>query len=70
LHERLQATSTKGPTYRISSEEGPDHAKKFEAIVEFEGRELGRGLGASKKEAEMRAAESALKELENEAEKG
>jgi ribonuclease-3 len=64
LQERLQAKSPKGPTYRISSEEGPDHAKKFEAIVEFEGEELGRGNGASKKEAEMRAAEAALRKLD------
>jgi len=66
LQERLQAKSPRGPTYRIHSEEGPDHAKKFEAIVEFEGNELGRGTGASKKEAEMRAAEAALRKLEEE----
>ncbi len=63
LQERLQAKSPKGPTYRITSEEGPDHAKRFEAIVEFEGNELGRGSGASKKEAEMRAADAALTKL-------
>lgn len=66
LQERLQAKSPKGPTYRIHSEEGPDHAKRFESVVEFEGQELGRGVGASKKEAEMRAAEAALKKLEGE----
>jgi ribonuclease-3 len=66
LQERLQSKSPKGPTYRIHSEEGPDHAKKFEAIVEFEGQELGRGVGASKKEAEMRAAEAALNRLDEE----
>lgn len=64
LQERLQERSAKGPTYRITSEEGPDHAKRFEAIVEFEGAELGRGFGASKKEAEMKAAEAALHELD------
>jgi ribonuclease-3 len=64
LQERLQARSTKGPTYRITSEEGPDHAKRFEAIVEHNAEELGRGVGASKKEAEMRAAEAALKKLD------
>ncbi len=64
LQERLQARSPKGPTYRITSEKGPDHAKKFEVVAEFEGKELGHGTGASKKEAEMRAAEEALKTLD------
>ena len=35
-------------------------------LYEFEGKELGRGTGASKKEAEMRAAEAALKKLDEE----
>jgi len=61
LQEKLQARSSLGPTYRTMSEEGPDHAKQFEVIVEFEGRELGRGNGASKKEADMRAADAALR---------
>jgi len=66
LQERLQTRSPKGPTYRTASEDGPDHAKRFEVIAEFNGEELGRGAGASKKEAEMRAAEAALAKLEEE----
>jgi ribonuclease-3 len=60
LQELLQVTSARNPSYRVVSETGPDHNKRFEAVVEFEGRELGRGAGSSKKEAEMRAAEAAL----------
>ncbi|MBI5397232.1 MAG: ribonuclease III [Verrucomicrobia bacterium] len=63
LQEFLQVVSGKNPVYRIVSETGPDHNKRFEVMVEFEGRELGRGAGSSKKEAEMRAAEVALAAL-------
>jgi ribonuclease-3 len=68
LQELLQACSSKNPVYRIVSESGPDHNKRFEAVVEFDGRELGRGAGASKKEAEMRAAHAAIQRLAEDAE--
>jgi dsRNA-specific ribonuclease len=35
----------------------------YEVVVEWQGRELGRGQGASKKEAETRAALAALEGL-------
>lgn len=60
LQEMLQAISPQSPSYRIISESGPDHAKSFVAIVLWDGRELGRGLGRSKKEAEVDAARVAL----------
>jgi ribonuclease-3 len=63
LQELLQAHSPSGPIYRVIHESGPDHSKHFEAIVEWEGRELGRGQGASKKQAETIAAETALEAL-------
>ena len=63
LQEILQARSPAGPTYKITRTEGPDHAREFEAVVEFEGKELGRGIGASKKEAETKAATIALEKL-------
>jgi ribonuclease-3 len=44
-------------------ESGPDHSKYFEAVVEWEGREIGRGNGSSKKQAETVAAEAALAAL-------
>ena len=61
LQELLQADSTANPQYRVVHESGPDHSKHFEAVVEWEGREIGRGTGSSKKLAEVAAAEAALK---------
>jgi len=63
LQELLQAHSTKGPIYRVVHESGPDHSKHFEAVVEWEGRQIGRGNGSSKKQAETVAAEAALAAL-------
>ena len=60
LQERLQAINSEAPAYRIIGQTGPDHAKFFEAVVTWGGRELGRGAGKSKKEAEVQAASSAL----------
>lgn len=63
LQEKLQAEGEHPPVYRCISETGPAHARVYEVVVEWQGRELGRGQGASKKEAEIRAAEVALKIL-------
>lgn len=60
LQEILQAISNTSPTYRIVSQEGPDHCKNFTACVEWNGRTLGVGRGTSKKEAEILAATHAL----------
>jgi ribonuclease-3 len=65
LQEKLQAEGEHPPAYRCLSETGPAHARIYEVVVEWQGRELGRGQGASKKEAETRAAESALQGLES-----
>ena len=53
------------PQYRIQ-EEGPDHDKRFTAIVFVGGRELGSGRGRSKKEAEQQAARQAYVRLTRE----
>ncbi|HUW78886.1 MAG TPA: ribonuclease III [Candidatus Nanopelagicaceae bacterium] len=53
------------PEYR-SSESGPDHAKEFVAICSVAERELGKGEGRSKKQAEQRAAAAAYVFLEAE----
>ena len=50
------------PDYRIS-ERGPDHEKEFTATVFLGGRELGIGMGRSKKEAEQEAAHQAYVRL-------
>lgn len=63
LQEMLQANSSRNPVYRVISEAGPDHDKRFESVVEFGGEELGRGIGGSKKEAEMKAAQDAIDKL-------
>jgi len=60
LQEKLQAEGEAPPVYRCISESGPAHARVYEVVVEWQGRELGRGQGASKKEAETHAAEAAL----------
>ena len=64
LQELLQTRSAANPQYRVIQETGPDHNKHFEAVVEWEGREIGRGTGSSKKHAEIIAAEAALQILE------
>ena len=63
LQELLQAHSSNGPLYRVVAESGPDHRKYFEVVVEWGGREIGRGNGSSKKLAETVAAEAALAQL-------
>ena len=60
LQEILQAISPRSPTYEIVTESGPDHLRAFEAMVCWEGLELGRGQGKSKKQAEAEAARAAL----------
>jgi ribonuclease-3 len=63
LQEKLQAEGENPPAYRCVAETGPAHARVYEVVVEWQGRELGRGQGASKKEAETRAAVAALEAL-------
>jgi ribonuclease III len=60
LQELLQAISPRSPTYEIVTETGPDHQRAFEAMVCWEGLQLGRGQGKSKKQAEAEAARTAL----------
>ena len=63
LQEKLQAEGELPPVYRCIAETGPAHARIYEVVVEWQGRELGRGEGASKKEAETQAALAALEAL-------
>ena len=62
LQERASHALRELPDYRIE-ERGPDHEKEFTATVLLAGRELGRGMGRSKKEAEQRAAREAYERL-------
>lgn len=60
LQELLQAISPVSPIYETISESGPEHDKVFIVRAMWEGKELGRGTGKSKKQAETAAAEEAL----------
>lgn len=60
LQETLQAISTESPSYKLISQEGPDHDKSFISRVEWQGINLGEGKGSSKKESETSAANQAL----------
>jgi len=60
LQEVLQALSPSSPKYDITSQTGPEHEKKFAAVVVWRTAILGHGEGRSKKEAEVAAARDAL----------
>lgn len=53
------------PRYYLS-DEGPDHAKEFQATVHVQGRPHGHGRGRSKKQAEQAAAKQAWEYLRSE----
>lgn len=70
LQERLQAERAGTPVYRVKSESGPDHRKRFVVEVSLKnsegqpGKALGRGSGSTKKIAEQDAARRALLQWE------
>lgn len=66
LQERL-AQRGEFVAYRVVSEEGPPHERRFETVAEVDGRLAGRGTGRSKKESEQEAAREALERMEQEA---
>lgn len=49
------------PHYKVLAEWGPDHNKNFEVGVFIADRQIAKGIGASKQEAEIAAAENGLK---------
>ncbi len=63
LQEELQKHGTVHIEYNIIKEEGPDHSKVFTAEVKCNGKQLAIGRGSNKKQAEMEAANKALKEM-------
>lgn len=60
LQDFSQKQFQKPPHYKVVDETGPDHAKIFHVMVFIDEKEAGVGMGASKKEAEQRAAFDAL----------
>jgi ribonuclease-3 len=69
LQEHLQADKSGVPVYRVKSESGPDHRKRFLVEVRRKnaedepGKPLARGMGSTKKLAEQDAARRALERL-------
>jgi ribonuclease III len=64
LQEISQMLFRAPPVYRIVSEKGPDHAKRFVAEIAVNGKVLGRGEGSSKKQSEQEAAKKALGKMQ------
>lgn len=62
LQEITQARG-EAPVYRLVSQEGPPHARTFTCEVDIAGEMVGSGTGRTKKEAEARAALSALERV-------
>ena len=63
LQEKLQVHGNVDIKYDIIKEFGPDHDKTFIAEVKLDGKVLAQGEGKTKKQAEMDAADKALKTL-------
>jgi ribonuclease III len=64
LQELLQGRGRAPAEYRVAGESGPDHQKVFQIEVWIDGECMATGEGGTKKEAEQRAARSALEILE------
>jgi ribonuclease-3 len=64
LQEHLQSLHNEGPRYLLEAEEGPAHSRIFIVSVHFRDQFLGSGQASSKKEAEQRAAATALRSLQ------
>jgi len=60
IQEHIQKSSQGKISYKLLSEEGPDHNKIFEMAIMLEDKMLGKGQGASKKEAQQAAAKNAI----------
>lgn len=63
LQELMQKNEKITPTYRVVGEEGPAHSRRFSVEVLAEKNVIGSGQGKSKKEAEQKAAQVALKKI-------
>jgi ribonuclease-3 len=70
LQELLQGRGQAPAEYRVAGESGPDHQKVFQIEVWIDGEYMATGEGSTKKEAEQRAARSAMELLERAEAKG
>ncbi len=62
LQERVQAAGGEAPTYEVVASGGPAHERWFEVSARIGGREVARGRGRSKRQAEFAAAAAALEQ--------
>ncbi|MGB8359802.1 MAG: ribonuclease III [Acidimicrobiia bacterium] len=60
--QELTARDGHRPEYNVEGS-GPDHDRRFSAVVSVDGKEWGTGEGRSKKQAEQAAAQVALERL-------
>lgn len=65
LQEYSQRKWKKGPRYRVSDEEGPAHARMFTVVVELPDGHKASGRAGNRRDAESRAADSVLRQLES-----
>ena len=65
LQEKSQEEISITPTYRVLSENGPDHNKTFTVGVYAGAKQLATGTGRSKQQAEQQAAATALANWDN-----
>lgn len=63
LQEYFQRDRLPSPSYKTVDTKGPEHKKSFTVEVYLENNFLARGRGSSKKEAEQKAAQKALKKI-------
>jgi dsRNA-specific ribonuclease len=64
LQEKIQALSDKTLSYKLISESGPEHDKRFEVAIYINDECMATAEGHSKKDAEQKAAYSTLKKLQ------
>lgn len=65
FQEVAQEKKSVTPTYKTLSETGPDHDKQFTVGVFLSDKEIARGDGKSKQEAEQAAAQAALEKIDS-----
>ena len=63
LQEKMLIDLKVTPSYKVLSEEGPDHAKIFRIGVFFDDKLIAEGSGPSKQDGELEAAHNALETL-------
>lgn len=63
LQEKSQAEMKSTPIYKLLNQSGPDHKKNFIVGVYLNGKEIAKGEGLSKQDAEVEAAKRALEAI-------